>query len=96
MTGKLPGPGHDPILPLNAPGYTESDTSEGRDQVTKCPVCGMMVDEATAPSSDFGGKTYYFHIAVHKEMFDKDPEKFLGDPSDQGDHMSGGMKMDMG
>lgn len=58
-----------------------------------CPVCGMMVDEGTAPSSEYKGTTYYFHRSVHKEMFDKDPEKFLNKPSAQGDHMSDDMDM---
>jgi YHS domain-containing protein len=43
----------------------------------RCPVCGMMVDENKAPSSNYQGRTFYFHKPVHKEMFDKDPEKFL-------------------
>ncbi len=37
----------------------------------------MMVDESTAPSTEYKGKTYYFHEPEHKVMFDKDPEKFL-------------------
>ncbi len=37
----------------------------------------MMVDERTAPRSEYKGKTYYFMNAVHKEMFDKGPEKFI-------------------
>jgi YHS domain-containing protein len=46
--------------------------------MTSCPVCGMMVDEKTAPSLEYDGKKYYFHELAHKEMFEKDPEKFLG------------------
>jgi YHS domain-containing protein len=52
----------------------------------------MMVDENTAPTSEYKGETYYFHKPVHKEMFDKDPEKFLSKTSDQSSQMSG---MDM-
>jgi YHS domain-containing protein len=47
----------------------------------KCPVCGMMVDENKAPTSIYKGKSYYFMNTVHKEKFDKDPEKFLNKPS---------------
>ncbi|MHA2248394.1 MAG: YHS domain-containing protein [Candidatus Hodarchaeales archaeon] len=43
----------------------------------KCPVCGMMVDEKKSPTSNYKGTTYYFHNPVHKDMFDKEPEKFL-------------------
>jgi YHS domain-containing protein len=52
--------------------------------MTNCPVCGMMVDENTAPSSEYKGKKYYFMNPTHKSMFDKDPEKFLGQSSGQG------------
>jgi YHS domain-containing protein len=48
----------------------------------KCPVCGMMVDENTSPTSNYKGTTYYFHKPVHKDMFDKEPEKFLNQQSD--------------
>ncbi len=61
--------------------------------MTRCPVCGMMVDEATAPSTEYEGKTYYFHKPVHKDMFDKDPGKFLSKLSDQSQDMSGDMEM---
>ncbi|MHA2093647.1 MAG: YHS domain-containing protein [Candidatus Hodarchaeales archaeon] len=54
----------------------------------KCPVCGMMVDEKTSPTSSYKGTTYYFHKPVHKDMFDKEPEKFLDQQSD-----STGMKI---
>jgi YHS domain-containing protein len=54
----------------------------------KCPVCGMMVDKSTSPSSEYKGNTYYFHTPVHKEMFDKDPEKFLSKTPDHSKPMS--------
>lgn len=54
--------------------------------MTKCPVCGMMVDENTAPSSVYKGKEYYFHKPQHKAMFDKDPGKFLGKQNTQSGH----------
>jgi YHS domain-containing protein len=37
----------------------------------------MMVDERTAPRSEYKGKTYYFMNPIHQEMFGKDPEKFI-------------------
>ena len=45
--------------------------------MVQCPVCGMMVNEGTAPRSEYKGKTYYFMNPVHKEMFAKDPERFI-------------------
>jgi YHS domain-containing protein len=59
-------------------------------QMAKCPVCGMMVDEKTAPSSVYKGKHYYFMNEVHKTTFDKDPEKFV-----HGTQMQGGHDMQM-
>jgi YHS domain-containing protein len=50
--------------------------------MTKCPVCGMMVDVNTAPTTEYKGKKYYFHMPEHKVMFEKDPEKFLNRQSD--------------
>ncbi len=46
--------------------------------MAKDPVCGMMVDEKTAPAtSEYKGQTYYFCARGCKIAFDKNPEKFL-------------------
>jgi len=45
--------------------------------MAQCPVCGMTVDERTAPRSEHKGKMYYFMNTAHKEMFDKSPESFI-------------------
>jgi transcriptional regulator GlxA family with amidase domain len=42
-----------------------------------CPVCSMDVDPATAPKSEYKGKTYYFCSPEHKQQFDAAPEKWL-------------------
>jgi transcriptional regulator GlxA family with amidase domain len=42
-----------------------------------CPVCDMDVDRATALSSVYKGKTYYFCMPGHKEQFEAAPEKFV-------------------
>jgi len=42
-----------------------------------CPVCDMEVDKASAPTSQYQKKTYYFCSTGHKEQFDKAPERFL-------------------
>jgi len=39
-----------------------------------CPVCGMEVDRSL--SSTYKGKTYYFCVREHKQIFDASPEKF--------------------
>ena len=46
---------------------------------TKDPVCGMTVDEESAPaSSEYEGKTYYFCSQDCKEEFDSDPASYAG------------------
>jgi putative intracellular protease/amidase/YHS domain-containing protein len=42
-----------------------------------CAVCGMDVDPATAPKSDFKGVTYYFCSDDDKKTFDAGPDKFV-------------------
>lgn len=42
------------------------------------PVCGMEVDPATAPAqATYAGKTYYFCTKEEKELFEKDPGKYV-------------------
>ena len=46
--------------------------------MAKDPICGMEVDEKSAPAtSSYKGKTYYFCVKACKERFDKTPEKFI-------------------
>ncbi|MFH1651123.1 MAG: YHS domain-containing protein [Chloroflexota bacterium] len=41
-------------------------------------VCGMDVDEKTAPAkAEYKGKTYYFCAPGCKKAFEADPEKYL-------------------
>lgn len=45
----------------------------------KDPVCGMTVDEETAPArSEHEGTTYYFCSQACKEEFDADPASYTG------------------
>lgn len=42
-------------------------------------VCGMDVDEKTAPGkSEYKGQTYYFCSPGCKRAFDRDPERYIG------------------
>jgi Cu+-exporting ATPase len=41
------------------------------------PVCGMMVETATSPKSDYKGKTYYFCSIDEKKEFDKAPATYI-------------------
>jgi len=40
-----------------------------------CAVCGMEIDRSL--SSTYKGKTYYFCVPEHKQLFDKSPEAFI-------------------
>jgi Cu+-exporting ATPase len=41
------------------------------------PVCGMMVETASSPKSDYKGKTYYFCSIDEKKEFDKAPATYI-------------------
>ena len=42
------------------------------------PVCEMTVSEAAAAAkSVYKGQAYYFCSALCKQLFDRDPEKYL-------------------
>ena len=44
--------------------------------MSKCPVCGMNVDERNAPSAQFQGTTYYFCSEECRQQFLKEPKKY--------------------
>jgi YHS domain-containing protein len=51
---------------------------EGDTAMAKDPVCGMMVDMASAAAtSEYQGQTYYFCCKGCKAAFDKEPEKYV-------------------
>jgi Cu+-exporting ATPase len=50
----------------------------------KDPVCGMKVTgETAAAKSIYKGKTYYFCSTFCKQMFDREPEKYVQAPETQ-------------
>lgn len=55
----------------------------------KDPTCGTEVDPATAPKSEYKGKTYYFCCPTCKEVFDKEPEKYVKEESAESSCCSG-------
>lgn len=50
----------------------------------KDPTCGMEVDPATALKTEYKGKTYYFCCSTCKEVFEKEPEKYVKEESETG------------
>ncbi len=55
--------------------YTEKQVSTAAKPT--CRVCGMDVELATAQTSNYQGKTYYFCSTAHKKEFDAAPQKFV-------------------
>jgi P-type Cu+ transporter len=51
-------------------------SAAGARELVKDPICGMMVDKATALTSQRGGRTYYFCSAQCQRTFE-DPEREL-------------------
>ncbi len=50
-------------------------------------VCGMDVDEKTAPAkADYMGQTYYFCAPGCKVAFEKEPQKYLKGCMSHGSH----------
>lgn len=42
------------------------------------PVCGMRIPKATAAAtSTYKGETYYFCAMLRKQLFDREPKKYL-------------------
>jgi YHS domain-containing protein len=41
------------------------------------PVCGMPVDPATAKTSFYRGRPYFFCSPEHRDAFEADPERYV-------------------
>ncbi len=55
----------------------------GEKKMTRDPVCGMDVDENKAQlRSEHTGKTYYFCSQSCKEVFEKNPRRFVDENSE--------------
>ncbi len=55
--------------------------------MVKDPVCGMEIEEKNASStSTYQETTYYFCAVTCKEVFDRDPGKYLEKPDILGRH----------
>src|SRR5882757_8403173 len=57
--------------------HKSSDPGPAAEARVRDPVCGMMVDPATALSAEHGGKTYHFCCEGCRDSFASDPEKYL-------------------
>lgn len=64
-------------LALAIPLLIAQDKKNDRPKQAQDPVCGMMVDTADSPKSDYKGKTYYFCSLDNKKEFDKAPASYI-------------------
>jgi len=46
-------------------------------------VCGMDVDEDMPLKTEFEGKTYYFCSVVCKNVFEKEPHRYISKEGEQ-------------
>jgi P-type Cu+ transporter len=52
-------------------------TTGKEDEMTTDPVCGMSVNEKTAPAkTEYQGKTYYFCSTEDKRKFEEQPANY--------------------
>jgi len=70
-------------LEYQGPGWMDPNSNQvyaqarvSTEEHPLCPVCEMDVDKASAPRSQYGGKTYYFCTLSHKNAFDASPARF--------------------
>jgi YHS domain-containing protein len=52
--------------------------------MTTDPVCGMSVNNSVALKTTYQGKTYYFCSPLCKNLFEREPEKYVDAAGEQG------------
>lgn len=65
-----------PAVPMDHSKMSMGKPAEASAQATD-PVCGLKVDPATAPRATHQGQTYSFCSEQHRQLFQKNPAKFL-------------------
>ncbi len=73
-----PAPGAQPApsAPMDHSKMAMAATADTSTQATD-PVCGLKVDRAVAPHASHEGKSYSFCSEQHRELFQKNPAKYL-------------------
>jgi YHS domain-containing protein len=74
-----PGPGGKSAAPAAPTDHSRMPMSTPPDASAQAvdPVCGLRVDPATASRATHRGKTYSFCSEQHRELFQKNPAKYL-------------------
>jgi P-type Cu+ transporter len=58
--------------------YGLKDYSDGKPVLSRDPVCGTTVDEASAPAkTGYAGQTYYFCSVDCQKKFEEHPRNYL-------------------
>lgn len=69
------------VLEYQGQGWLDAGSNRAytrrRGAEPRCPVCDMAVDKASAPSSLYRTRRYYFCMAEHKQGFDARPAAYL-------------------
>lgn len=65
-----------PAAPMDPSKMSRGKPADSAGQATD-PVCGLKVDPATAPKAAHQGQTYSFCSEQHRQLFQKNPAKFL-------------------
>ncbi len=77
MRGMMQGQGQNTLAPALA------ESTIGDDSMVQDMVCGMLVDPKNAAAkSEYKGQTYYFCFHGCKQVFDKNPERYIGKQTD--------------
>lgn len=61
---------------MDASGSSNQAYAKARGGMT-CPICGMAVVEGKLPGFEYNGKTYYFCMTSHRDLFKSAPDKVL-------------------
>ena len=64
-------------LAVQVVGAQDAKKTDQKQEKAADPVCGMTVDTATSPKSEFKGKTYYFCSIDDKKEFDRSPASYI-------------------
>lgn len=68
-------------MPELEDSYGLQDYSDGSPVYSRDIVCGMSVDEATAPAkTEYAGQTYYFCSKHCQVQFENEPGAYIGQP----------------
>lgn len=82
--GKPPAAKPAPVKGKPGPAEAQVDhskmpmpTSEAGAKLKVDPVCGLKVNPTSSPQAVHGGKTHHFCSELHRQLFQKNPSKYL-------------------